>query len=158
MFSRKKEKAMIKKIVAATDGSPVSRKAVNFAAGLAKQLGASLTLLGVIDIDYLFATQLPPPVSTANIRESTEDVLRQAIEAYLDEALTDCRKKNLDVSKVIRKGHPVEEIVKEAESEQADVIVLGSHGRSALKAAVLGSVAYGVLHKDSRFPVLVVRR
>lgn len=149
---------MIKKIVAATDGSAVSKKAVNFAADLAKQLGASLTLLGVIDSDYLFATQLPPAVSPMEIRQSTEDVLRQAIDAYLDEALSACRTQDMEAVKVIRKGHPVEEIVKEAEASQADLIVLGSHGRSALKAAVLGSVAYGVLHKDSRFPVLVVRR
>jgi nucleotide-binding universal stress UspA family protein len=149
---------MIKKIVAATDGSAVSKKAVNFAADLAKQLGASLTLLGVIDSDYLFATPLPPAVSPMEIRQSTEDVLRQAIEAYLDETLSECRAQDLEAVKVIRKGHPVEEIVKEAESIQADLIVLGSHGRSALKAAVLGSVAYGVLHKDARFPVLVVRR
>jgi universal stress protein A len=52
----------------------------------------------------------------------------------------------------------VEEIVKEARREKADLIVLGSHGRSALKAAVLGSVAFGVIHKDAKIPILVVRR
>jgi nucleotide-binding universal stress UspA family protein len=35
---------------------------------------------------------------------------------------------------------------------------MGSHGKSALKAAVLGSVTFGVIHKDTRIPVLVVRR
>jgi nucleotide-binding universal stress UspA family protein len=35
---------------------------------------------------------------------------------------------------------------------------MGSHGRSAIEAAVLGSVTYGVIHKDSKTPVLVVRR
>jgi nucleotide-binding universal stress UspA family protein len=149
---------MIRKILAATDGSAVSRKAVAYAADLAKQLGASLVLLGVVDSDYLIAQGLPPEVSPTGIRESTEDLLRQAVNAYLDAAFSECESRALAVSKVIRTGHPVEEIVKAAESEQADIIVLGSHGRSALRAAVLGSVAYGVLHKDSRFPVLVVRR
>jgi nucleotide-binding universal stress UspA family protein len=149
---------MIKKIVAATDGSPVSAKAVNYAAELAGQLGASLTILGVIDTTYLIAAGVSPSANFTEIRESTEDVLRLAIDAYLDEALAECSKQGLEISKVIRKGHPVEEIVKEAEAGQADLIVLGSHGRSALRAAVLGSTAYGVLHKDSRFPVLVVRR
>lgn len=149
---------MIKRILAATNGSKISRKAVAYAADLAKQLQAQLTLLGVIDSDYMLAAGLPPDISPGGIRESTEDILRQATEAYLDEALTECQKQNVEVSKVIRKGHPVEEIVKEAESEQADIIVLGSHGRSALKAAMLGSVAYGVLHKDARIPVLVIRR
>jgi nucleotide-binding universal stress UspA family protein len=149
---------MIKKIVAATDGSVVSRKAVNYAAELARQLGASLTLLGVINSDYLLAPGIPPEVSPTNIREATEDVLRRATEAYLDESVSECRAQGLDVSRVIRTGHPVEEIIKEAEAGQADLIVLGSHGRSALGAAVLGSVAYGVLHKDAKVPVLIVRR
>jgi universal stress protein A len=52
----------------------------------------------------------------------------------------------------------VEEIVKKARQEKADLIVLGSHGRSALRAAVLGSVAYGVIHKHAKIPILVVRR
>lgn len=149
---------MIKRILAPTDGSAISRKAVTYAADLAKQLGASLTLLGVIDSGYLVSPGVTPEVSPANIRESTEGVMRQATEAYLDRSLSECREQGLEVARVIRTGHPVEEIVKQAEELQADVIVMGSHGRSALRAAVLGSVAYGVLHKDAKFPVLIVRR
>lgn len=149
---------MIKKILVATDGSKVSRKAVSYAADLAKQLGATITLVGVIDTAYLFAPGMPPEVSPSGIRESTEDLLRHAFEAHLDEALSECQKNQLSAQKVLRKGHPVEEIVQEAESGKADLIVMGSHGRSALKAAVLGSVAYGVLHKDAKIPVLIVRR
>jgi len=48
--------------------------------------------------------------------------------------------------------------VKEAEKSKAVLIVMGSHGRSALAAAFLGSVAYGVIHKDTKIPVLVVKR
>jgi universal stress protein A len=148
----------IRKILAATDGSRISRKAVLYAAQLAKRLGASLTLLGVINTDYLLTPAVPPAVSPGGIRESTEDVLRQATEAHLDEVISECRSGDLQVSKVIRVGHPVEEIVNQANDEGADLIVMGSHGRSALKAAVMGSVAFGVLHKDQKIPVLVVRR
>jgi nucleotide-binding universal stress UspA family protein len=45
-----------------------------------------------------------------------------------------------------------------AKQLKASVIVLSSHGRSALAAAFLGSVAYGVIHKDTKIPVLVVKR
>jgi nucleotide-binding universal stress UspA family protein len=55
-------------------------------------------------------------------------------------------------------GHPVEEIIKEAEKSKMDLIVIGSHGKSAIKAAVLGSVTFGVIHKETKIPVLVVRR
>ena len=81
---------MIKRILAPTDGSAISRKAVNYAAELAKQVGASLTLLGVIDSDLL-CTGVSPQVSPTNIRESTEDLLRQATQAYLDKSLSECR-------------------------------------------------------------------
>lgn len=40
----------------------------------------------------------------------------------------------------------------------ANLIVMGSHGRNALTAAILGSVAYGVIHNETKVPVLIVRR
>jgi universal stress protein A len=57
----------------------------------------------------------------------------------------------------IKSGHPVEEIVKEAKKAKANLIVMGSHGRSALSAIVLGSVSYGVIHNDTSIPILIVR-
>jgi len=52
----------------------------------------------------------------------------------------------------------LEEIVSEATRSKTDLIVMGSHGKSALKAAMLGSVTYGVMHKDTKIPMLIVRR
>ena len=54
-------------------------------------------------------------------------------------------------------GHPVEEIVKAAKRSKANLIVMGSQGRSALSATVLGSVSYGVIHNDKSIPILIVR-
>ena len=68
-----------------------------------------------------------------------------------------CEKANIESKTVITSGHSVEAIVKEAEKVKVDLIVMGSHGRSALGAAVLGSIAYGVIHKDTKIPALVVR-
>jgi universal stress protein A len=45
-----------------------------------------------------------------------------------------------------------------AKQSKVNLIVMGSHGRSALAAVVLGSVTYGVIHKDTKIPILVVRR
>jgi nucleotide-binding universal stress UspA family protein len=66
--------------------------------------------------------------------------------------------KGIRTNLVIRYGHPVEEIIREAERGKADLIVMGSHGKSALTAALLGSVTFGVIHTDTKIPVLVVRR
>jgi nucleotide-binding universal stress UspA family protein len=149
---------MIKKILVATDGSETSRKSVKYAVDLAKQTGANITLLSVID-KSLFVPQLVPAVATpTHLIEPIEDYLRQAAEAHIEEAEILCNKKGVQSKKIIRSGHPVEEIIKEAKKSKVDLIVTGSHGRNALKAAFLGSVAFGVIHKDSKIPVLVVRR
>ena len=148
---------MIKKIIVASDGSKTAGKAVTYTADLAKQTGAAVTVLGVVDITS-FVAQAIPPARAAKIRVSVQDYLRAAAAGYLDEAAAYFRKKGVRVQQVIRTGHPVEEIVKEALKSRADLIVMGSHGRSALRAAVLGSVTYGVIHKEGKVPVLVVRR
>jgi nucleotide-binding universal stress UspA family protein len=54
-------------------------------------------------------------------------------------------------------GHPVDEIIKEAKKSKVDLIVMGSHGRSAFSATVLGSVSYGVIHNDKSIHILIVR-
>lgn len=68
------------------------------------------------------------------------------------------KKNGVQSKKVIRSGHPGEEIINEAVKSKVDLIVMGSQGRSALGAAILGSVTFGVIHKDTKIPVLVVRK
>jgi len=58
---------------------------------------------------------------------------------------------------VIRTGHPAEEILKEARRSKADLLVMGSHGKSGI-GSVMGSVTFAVLHGESRVPILVVRK
>ena len=149
---------MITKILVATDGSETARKAVKYAVELAKQTGAAIVLLSVIDRGFIIPQSIPPAATPTNLMEPIEDYLRQAAEAHLDAAEQLCRKNGSQSRKVVRSGHPVEEIIKEAEKSKVDLIIMGSHGRSALKAALLGSVAFGVIHKDTKIPVLVVRR
>jgi nucleotide-binding universal stress UspA family protein len=93
-----------------------------------------------------------------HVIEPIEDYLREAAEAYAGEIKKLCEINRVRSKTVITTGHPVEEIVKEAKKSKAELIVIGSHGRSALAAAVLGSVAYGVIHKDTKIPVLVVKK
>lgn len=153
---------MIKRILVATDGSLISTKAVRYAAGLARQMRASIILLGVVDLSQLVAQGAPasmmPSAGSARMIMEARDVINKAVAGYLDAAAAECGKKGVRVRKVIKTGHPVQEIVKAAHREKADLIVLGSHGRSALKAVVLGSVAFGVINKDAKIPVLVIRK
>jgi len=149
---------MISKILVPTDGSKTAQKSVEYAIELAKQTGATITLLSVID-KSLFVTKSVPAVATpTHLAEPIEDYLRQAAESYIEKAEKLCKENNVQSKKVIRSGHPEEKIIKEAEKSKVDLIVMGSHGRSAIKAAVLGSVTFGVIHKDTKVPVLVVRK
>lgn len=99
-----------------------------------------------------------PVTASAKLTEPIENYLKRAAESYIEEAEELCRINEVPVRKVIRSGHPVEEIIKEAEKSKVDLIIIGSRGKSALKAAVLGSVTFGVINKESKVPVLVVRR
>lgn len=149
---------MISKILVPTDGSAAARKSIEYAIELAKQTGATITLISVID-KSLFVTKSVPAVATpTHLIEPVEDYLRQAAEAYNEEAERLCMKNGVQSKKVIRSGHPAEEIIKEAKKSKVDLIVMGSRGRTATKAAFLGSVTYGVINKDIKIPVLVVRK
>jgi len=149
---------MISKILVPTDGSETAKKAIKYAVQLAKQTGATIMLVSVIDKNRHLAQSIPAVASPTRLMETVEDYLRQAAESYLKEAERLCGANGVRSKKIVRSGHPVEEIVKEAEQSKIDLIVIGSHGKSAIKAAVLGSVTFGVIHNDTKIPVLVVRR
>jgi nucleotide-binding universal stress UspA family protein len=149
---------MISKILVATDGSKVAWKSVEYAVELAKQTDATITLLYVIEKNFMTPGSVSNVDAPTHLIEPVEDYLKQVGEASLQEAENFCKKHGISPRNVIRSGHPVEEIIGEAEESKVDLIVLGSHGKSALKAAFIGSVVFGVIHKDTRIPVLIVRR
>ena len=149
---------MIEKILVPIDGSEVSQKAAQYAVEFAKQTGASLTLLSVIDIRYLSELAVPASASPNQLIESVEDYLKRSAQTAMDAIVKLCEQEGIPCKTILRTGHPVEKIVNEATTSKVDIIVMGSHGKSALKAAVLGSVTYGVMHKEMGIPVLIVRR
>ena len=149
---------MISKILVPTDGSKAASKAVAYAATLAKQTGASITIVSVIDKSTFMPQAVPAVSISKKLMEPIEDYLKIAADAYVDGAKKLCAKQGIQTNTVVRTGRPVNEIIKEAEKSKVDLIVVGSRGQSALKAAVLGSVTFGVINKESRIPVLVVRK
>ena len=149
---------MISKILVPTDGSKAAQKTARYAVDLAKQLKASVIILSVIDKRSLIGQTVLAEETPRQVIEPIEDYLREAAEGYTGELKKLCEKNGIQSKTVITTGHPVEEIVKEAKKSKADLIVMGSHGRSALAAAVLGSVAFGVIHSDTKIPALVMKR
>jgi len=147
----------ISKILVPSDGSKTAQKAARYAVDMAKQLKASIIALSVIDQRSLIAQTVSASNTARHTIEPIEDYLREAAEGYAGEIKKLCDKSGVASKISIKMGHPVEEIVKEAKRVKANLIVMGSHGRSALSATVLGSVSYGVIHNDKRIHVLVVR-
>ena len=150
---------MIKKILVPIDGSETARNSLKYAIDLAIQTGSSIALLSVINESLYFGAQTVPSVSSpTHLLENMKDYLMQAAESYLTEGEEVCRAEKVESQRIIKSGHPVEEIIKTAENLKVDLIVMGSHGKSAIGAALLGSVTIGLIHRETKFPVLVVRR
>jgi len=150
---------MILRILLATDGSETALKASKYAIQLAKQLGASITVLSVVDNrGFLGSYPVPPEATAIDITETVEDFLKEAAKRDVARVQKLCEKKGVSCRSVISSGHPVEEIIRKAERLHCNLIILGSHGKGALASVFLGSVTYGVVHKETHIPVLVVRR
>jgi len=148
---------MISKILVPSDGSKTAKKAAAYAIDLAKQLNASILVLSVIEQRQLITKTVPASKTAIHTMEPVDDYLREVAERSVEEILKMCDKNSIVSEMSIKRGHPVNVIVKEAKKSKADLIVMGSHGRSALSATILGSVSYGVIHNDKNIPVLIVR-
>jgi len=149
---------MISRILVPTDGSKTAQKAARYAVDLAKQLKASMVILSVLDWASFVGSISAASFAGPEALNPIETFLREAAEKHAEAVKRVCDKHGVQSKTVLTTGHPVDDIVEEAKKSKADLIVMGSHGRSALAAAVLGSVAYGVLHRDVKTPVLVVKR
>jgi nucleotide-binding universal stress UspA family protein len=113
--------------------------------------------MSVIEKSQLIAETVPASKTAMHTIESIEDYLKEIAEMNIGEILKLCDKNHVVSEMSIKTGHPVKEILKEAKKSKADLIVMGSHGISALSATVLGSVSYGVIHNGRNIHVLIVR-
>jgi nucleotide-binding universal stress UspA family protein len=142
---------MFKSILCPMDGSQCAVKALDVAAQLAAEQKAKLTICTVVDPSRAAAMAFGDPAMSAACFEALEDEGNTLVADALE------RVKNMTNSEVIcLDGQPVEQIVEYAGAKGCDLIVMGSHGRSGLRRALLGSVAEGVLHK-AHAPVMVIR-
>lgn len=139
----------MKQILIATDGSSSAREAVDVGLELAKEQGADVTFVHVAPADEIRGGRGGAHALTHQEEvEDSETPLKEAAEA------ADAAGVSYELERF--SGETVETIVALADSKSADLIVLGSRGRSTVASAVLGSVSQGVLRHATR-PVLVVK-
>jgi nucleotide-binding universal stress UspA family protein len=144
---------MYKHILVPVDGSSTSQVAVGKATELAKVFGSSVTVIYVIDpypftgvgTDFAYGQAEYLSAATAEANAA----VKAAKESFASAGVA------VDTS-VIESHTAWRGIVEAGASLQADLIVMGSHGRSGLEKLVLGSVAQAVL-SHTKLPVLVVR-
>jgi nucleotide-binding universal stress UspA family protein len=156
----------MKHILVATDFSDTAAAALAQGVKLSTLSGARLTLLHVIFADRINETLLGldamehltqaldnagPPGGTAI------DRLRDAAQSKLDEAIAALPTAHPKIETAIADGRPSVEIAKFADERDVDLIVLGTHGRSRLGKAFIGSVADHLI-RQSDIPVMVVRK
>jgi nucleotide-binding universal stress UspA family protein len=149
--------ATINRILYPTDFSERSLAALPLAVDLAKRYGAELHCVHVVDIGQelpLEGSYLVPLLPEYMPRH---DEIRQAAEAHLRRFVALHMPDLQDsVKQVILSGKPFAEIIRYAREHNIDLIVLGTHGHSALASMLLGSVAEKVVHK-APCAVLTVR-
>ena len=143
---------LAKKILAPTDFSSASEAALDEAVGLARVMGATVTLMNV----YQLPQPIPDPQMAfgAGIIEEAEGAARQQLErtrTALRKRHTNCPPIELNLAL----GGPCDEIVAEASRGGYDLVVMGTHGRTGFKRMLVGSVAERVV-RLCPIPVLTV--
>lgn len=140
----------VKNMLVPTDLGETSVRAMNYASAFAERLGAKVTFLYVDPIAYpvdYFGETASLLVSTTREHQAK---LRAEVEKFVEPTFGG-RPYRIEISS----GLPVPMIVRAADEYDADMLVIGTHGRRGWRRALLGSVAEGVLH-GSRCPVLSV--
>ena len=149
----------MKKILVALDYSPSAQMVAEVGHNLAQAIGGEVLLIHIVaDINYYSSMAYSPIMgfSGYTFPDIALDVVND-LEAESLRFLNDSKKhlggENIDVKVVDGETGPA--ILKAAKDYGADIIVMGSHGRSGLGKLIMGSVAENVLH-NSEVPLLIV--
>lgn len=142
--------ASVTKILVATDFSEHAERAMVLAMDIARGLGATVTVVHAYEIPVYSvpdATLIPPPIYATGIANAAQTCLDTAVERFSD--------KGVEVTGLLREGPAAREIATSADELDVGMIVIGTHGRSGIARAILGSVAERVMRTAHR-PVLAV--
>lgn len=133
------------------NSAPARRAAVDYAV----LFGAELIILHVVIGDSLRGY---PGFESAMAAELSEMRCKidECVQREMEVIAHECRLRVRNVSATLRSGDPAEEIIKFADSNDVDLIVIGTHGKAGLRSRVLGGVAAKVV-RTAQCPVLVVR-
>lgn len=147
---------MYEKILVPTDGSDTAEVAVEHALDIADKYGAEVHTLYVVDTDSMSLTLGAEQVDRIRQGQYDEmDEVRARAEKATGAVADRGRERGLEVVEHVSAGRPHALIEEYAETNDVDLIVMGSHGRAGVRRALLGSVTERTL-RSTDVPVLVV--
>jgi nucleotide-binding universal stress UspA family protein len=153
-----------KNILYTTDLTQNSEYAFKHAMLLARKSSAKVHILHVVpEVDTSFRSYVTSMMGEGNLERlevdhenEARETLSKRLENFAKEELEDFPEDHKNITDIeVVHGHAVPEILHAADKINADVIVMGTHGKGALAHTFLGSVAEKVLHKSKR-PVFVI--
>jgi nucleotide-binding universal stress UspA family protein len=140
------------RIVAPTDFSTCAEEAWAMAQRLASAFGAEVVLVHVLVETPRFSEGVAAPRRVREVYASARTWAQHELDGWVSKA----RAAGIEARAALRIGTPYREIVETAIDERADLVVMGTHGRSGINRALLGSVADRVI-RLAPCPVLTVR-
>jgi nucleotide-binding universal stress UspA family protein len=144
---------MLQKIMIATDGSSPSYRAARQGVEIARLSGGQIVAVYLVDVPRL--AQLPGYAGISGTKDKLlELMIRQGQEAT-QEVEQMASEVGVPSSKVILKGHPSDELLMYSREAEADLLVMGTIGKSGLHRFLLGSVAEKVV-QHAKVPVMLV--
>lgn len=147
---------MYQKILLPTDGSEASERAGEYAISTANLSGADIIVLNVIDTDYL--NSLPQQDLREKMDEQLREEGKEAVEKFEkkienEQCAGNC--KNIKLITMIKKGKPEEVILKTADEEGVDQIIMGKSGKHGIEKFIVGSTTERVVRR-AKVPVNVI--
>ena len=141
----------IKKIMCAVDFSEMSSKVASYAQLLGKSLSASVNVIYVAPSLSQYVGFHVPPTSIENFVGEIVTGAEKTMDTFIQENF-----EGITVEGKVLSGYATEEILKYAENENIDIIVMGTHGRKGIDRVLFGSVAEKIV-KAASIPVMTIR-
>ncbi len=147
---------MIKRILVPTDGTERANEACNMAISLAKENGATIKILSVVDQSEIRnISRIVEAVGP--VRQMIEDDYRKAAIEASERLQKKCILAGVNAETVIREGQSAEEIVNEAKESQTDLIVMGQpKGSWKLLSVLFQKIGRSLIERRSGVPVLII--
>jgi nucleotide-binding universal stress UspA family protein len=141
-----------KTVLFAVDFSKSSEYAFQYALSMAKKFGSRLLIIHVINEPVDLRGFYVPHISFEKLEEEIEEGAKKMMEKFCQQHIKDFT----NFETFVVPGIPYDEIIKKAEERSADLILMGTHGRTGLDHVLFGSTAEKVVRK-SAIPVMTVR-